>query len=151
VALPAIRYDRFTLDELVEAARRRIARLTPVEAWQAAGKRSLIVDIRSDEARERGGVVPGSVHVPRTVLEWRLAPDSAWRNPHVGGLDSEVILMCDQGYSSVLAAATLVELGFRRAADVIGGFEGWCAAGLPVVPAGRQRPPGELPGLAPPD
>jgi rhodanese-related sulfurtransferase len=151
VALPAFAYDRLTLDELVEAARRRVARLTPAEAWRAAGRGSLIVDIRSDDARQRGGVVPGSVHVPRTVLEWRLAPDSAWRNPHVGGLDSEVILICDQGYSSILAAASLVDLGFRRAADVIGGFEAWCAAGLPVVPRGRPRPPGELPGLAPPD
>jgi rhodanese-related sulfurtransferase len=151
VALPAIEYDRLPLDELVEAARRRIARLTPAEASAAAGAGSLIVDIRSDGARLRDGVVRGSVHVPRTVLEWRLAPDSPWRSPHVGGLDTQVLLLCDQGYSSILAAATLVDLGFRRAGDVIGGFEAWRAAGLPVVPARRSRPPGELPGMAPPD
>jgi len=84
------------------------------------------------------------------VLEWRLDPDSPWRNPRVGGLDARLILLCDHGCSSALAAATLVDLGFERVADVAGGFEAWQAAGLPVV---RPRDPvaGELPGAGLPD
>jgi rhodanese-related sulfurtransferase len=94
--------------------------------------------------------VPGSIHVPRTVLEWRLEPRGPWRNPHVGGLNRQLIVLCDHGYSSIFAAAILAELGYARAADVAGGFEAWAAAGLPVVPA----PPddhAELPGMGSPD
>jgi Rhodanese-like domain len=69
--------------------------------------------------------VPGSLHIPRTVLEWRLDPDSAWRNPHAGGLDQELVLICDHGCSSLLAAATPADLGFTRVGDIIGGFAAW--------------------------
>ena len=85
-------------------------------------------------------VVPGSLQIPRTVLEWRLDPDSAWRSPHAPALDEPVILLCDHGESSSLAAATLVELGFTKAGDVVGGFAAWAAAGLPVVPAPPAGP-----------
>jgi rhodanese-related sulfurtransferase len=108
----------------------------------------MIVDIRSDAARGRDGVVPGALHVPRTVLEWRFAPDSNWRNPDVGGVERRVIVLCDHGYSSSLAAATLVDLGFSRAADVIGGFDAWRAAGLPVERA-RPQTKGRVPGMGP--
>ena len=141
---------RVTLDELVAAASLRIERLSPQDALAARDHGALIVDIRSHESRARHGVVPGSLHVPRTVLEWRVDPDSSWRNPNVGGLDSTIVVICDHGYSSVLAAAALVDLGFERAADVVGGFDAWRAAGLPVVPP-RTAPDGELPGLGPPD
>jgi rhodanese-related sulfurtransferase len=143
--------SRLTIDELVAEARGQIARRSPAEAQAAVRDGALIVDIRSDDARARDGIVPGSLHVPRTVLEWRVAPESALRNPHVGDLDRELLLICDHGYSSSLAAATLVRLGFSRVGDVIGGFEAWVAAGLPVSQPSRMRPPGELPGLAPPD
>src|SRR5438067_5492295 len=122
-----------TLDELLGEARSRIRRLSPAAAWAAAAGGALIVDIRSDEDRDRDGVVPGSIHVPRTVLEWRLAPDSIWRNPHVEP-DREIVVLCDHGYSSSLAAATLVEVGVD-AAEVAGGFEAWHQAGLPVARA----------------
>ena len=80
------------------------------------------------------------VHIPRTVLEWRLDPESPWRNPHVGSLDQQIVLICDHGCSSILAAATLVELGFARAGDVVGGFAAWRDAGLPGVrPSRRER------------
>jgi rhodanese-related sulfurtransferase len=69
------------------------------------------------------------------VLEWRLDPDSPWRAAEAPGLDDEVILVCNHGYSSSLAAATLADLGFTRVGDVVGGFEAWAAAGLPVEPA----------------
>ena len=89
-----------------------------------------MVDIRSGDVRARTGVVPGAFHIPRTVLEWRVTPSSEWRNPHVSGLE-HVVLLCDGGYSSSLAAAILLDLGVD-AGDVIGGFEAWAAAGLPV-------------------
>jgi rhodanese-related sulfurtransferase len=140
---------RRTLDALLDDARSRIERLEPAEASAALDDGALLVDIRPDCVRERDGIVPGSLHVPRTVLEWRLAPDSPWRNPYVGPLDSQVVLMCDHGCSSILAAATLVDLGFSRAGDVIGGFEAWSAAGLPVVSVdGRSED--VLPGMGAP-
>ena len=149
VAPPA---QRRTLDELLTAAAQRILRLSPVEAHAAARSGALLVDIRSDGDRERDDIVPGSLHLPRTVLEWRLDPDSLWRNPHVGGLDRQIILICDHGFSSILAAATLADLGFTRAGDVIGGFAAWRDAGLPTGPAPlRRRGSGELPGMAGPD
>ena len=135
--------------DLYAAACSVIIRLEPAEAFAAAANGALIVDIRSLDARQRDGVVPGALHVPRTVLEWRVAPDSEFRNPHVGGLDRRLVLLCDHGCSSVLAAATLVELGFRDAGDVVGGFAAWQAAGLPV---GEAPPaPDGLPGMGPPD
>jgi rhodanese-related sulfurtransferase len=137
-----------TLDELLDRARSRITRLTPAEARQAVEDGALVVDIRDQRDREHDGGVPGSVHIPRTVLEWRLAPGSVWRNPHVD-ITRRVILICSHGYSSSLAAATLVELGLD-AGDVIGGFEAWRESRLPVLtPA--ARPPGELPGMGAPD
>jgi rhodanese-related sulfurtransferase len=128
-----------TLDELFAEARGRIERLEPAEAHAAAAAGGLIVDIRSEPSRERDGVVPGSLHVPRTVLEWRFEPGGRWRNPHVGDLDQVVIVLCEHGYSSVFAAAMLAQLGYRRAGDVVGGFEGWRQAGLPIVAAPEPR------------
>lgn len=133
-----------TLDGLLDAARGRIRRYTPQEALAAAEHGAALVDIRAQDARERYGAIPGAHHVPRTVLEWRVA-SSEWRNPALDGL--RLILVCDHGYSSVLAAATLVDLG-RDAGDVIGGFAAWEAAGLPTV---RPQVHDGLPGLAPPD
>jgi len=139
-----------TLDELLDAARLRIERLEPAEARAAAAAGGLIVDIRSELSRDRDGVIPGSLHVPRTVLEWRVEPGGRWRNPHLGDVERRVIVVCDEGYSSVFAAAMLVELGYDRVCDVLGGFEAWRETGLPVV-AARERPDGELPGMGEPD
>ena len=130
-----------TLDELFADTARRICRYTPAEAHASA---AAILDIRSQESRERDGVIPGAYHVPRTVLEWRVA-SAEWRNRE---LDSrKLILVCDHGYSSVLAASTLIELG-RDAGDVEGGFEAWRADGLPVSSATVWD---GLPGMGPPD
>ena len=141
---------RTALDELFAAACARITRLTPGEANAACDRGALLVDIRDSGSRRRDGVAPGSLYLPRTVLEWRVDPDGAWRNPAVGDLASELIVVCDHGYSSAFAAAALVDLGYARTADVVGGFEAWRAAGLPVT---RPREPadGVLPGLGPPD
>jgi len=144
-----------SLARLIDESARRITRFTPPDAFSAvaAGEGDdLIIDIRSQDARERDGVVPGSLHIPRTVLEWRIAVDSPWRNPHLGGVAQRLILICDHGYSSILAAGNLIELGFHRSGDVIGGFEAWANQGLPVA-AWRSRPSlgGALPGTGPPE
>jgi rhodanese-related sulfurtransferase len=130
-----------TLEELLAAAEARVRRYTPEEA---AAEGAAIVDIRSQDAREREGAIAGAYHVPRTVLEWRLASDE-WRNRELDG--RRIVLVCDHGYSSLLAAATLAELG-RDAGDVVGGFEAWKAAGLPTTTPRRHD---GLPGTGPPD
>ncbi len=140
------------LDRLVGEAKERITRFVPADAAAASERGGLIIDIRSQQAREARGVIPGSLHIPRTVLEWRVAAGSRWRNPYVGGLDEQLILICDHGYSSVLAASNLVQIGFHRAGDVIGGFEGWVRDGLPVLgPQHRASEPDVLPGMRGPD
>jgi rhodanese-related sulfurtransferase len=142
---------RLPLERLVDEAAERITRFSAPEAFSAATD-GLIVDIRSQDARELHGVVPGSVHIPRTVLEWRIAMDSPWRNVHLGDLDQRLILIGDHGYSSILAASTLVRLGFSRAGDVIGGFEAWKDSALPVAPCRRRlAEAGALPGTGPPE
>ena len=140
---------RRTVDDLLADARARIHRYEPAEALAAQRNGALLVDTRSVDERQREGIVPGSLHVPRSVLEWRLDPASPWHNAHAGGLEREVILLCAHGYSSTLAAATLADLGFRSVGDVAGGFEAWAADGLPVVPAPSS--PLGLPGSGQPD
>jgi protoporphyrinogen/coproporphyrinogen III oxidase len=140
-----------TADGLLTEARESIDRMTPAEAWDAALAGARVIDIRSDTARARDGIVPGSIHIPRTVLEWRLDQSSPWRNEHFSSLDDELVVICDHGYSSSLVACVLVQLGYRHVADVVGGFEAWLAAGLPVGPAPAPLPPDVLPGSGPPD
>ena len=134
---------RTTIDDLLRRAREGLTRLEPDRALAAQKAGALIVDVRSHDERVRDGIVPGSLHIPRTVLEWRLDPDSRYRNPHACDLERHIVLVCNDGYSSSLAAATLQELGFRRATDLAGGFLAWKERGLPVAPA-----PPEPPGLA---
>lgn len=113
------------IDELLDRARTRLDRV-PAErlaAEVAAG--ALVVDTRPVEQRERDGALPGAVVVDRNVLEWRLDPTSAHRLPIVTGPDQRIIVVCNEGYSSSLAAATLRELGLRRATDLAGGYQAW--------------------------
>jgi rhodanese-related sulfurtransferase len=109
----------------------------------------LIVDLRSHDERARDGVIPGSVHVPRSVLEWRVDPDSGWSNPVVADDQVELILVCHEGYSSSLAAASLRGVGRSRVADLVGGFVAWRESGLETIEA-PPRPDG-LPGMGGPD
>jgi rhodanese-related sulfurtransferase len=101
-------------------ARSRIRRYTPQEA--AADEDLLIVDLRSVDERERTGVIPGSKHVPYSVIQWRADPTSETHDPELAG--RRLCLVCQQGYSSSLAAASLVDLGVD-AGDLIGGYEAW--------------------------
>jgi rhodanese-related sulfurtransferase len=143
---------RLTLDEMLASARRRIKRYAPAEAWAAAANGAVLIDIRCAGDRERGGVVPGSLHIPRTVLEWRFDPASPWRTPHVGGLETQILLLCDHGCSSSLAAAALRDIGFVDVGDVVGGFQAWRDAGLPTAPPrDHALAPGELVGMRPPE
>jgi rhodanese-related sulfurtransferase len=142
---------RLSLEGLISEAVARITRFSAPEALSASVADGLVIDIRSQDARMLRGVVPGSLHMPRTVLEWRIALDSPWRNVHLGGLDQRLTLICDHGYSSILAASNLVQLGFYRAGDVIGGFEAWKDMGLPLEPCRpRLGSVDMLPGMGPP-
>lgn len=121
-----------TIGVLLEAARARLERLEPAAAREAAEAGALIVDTRCADARQASGVIPRSVHVPLSVLFWRLDPASGYDDPALSDRSRQVIVVCADGYSSSLAAATLLDLGFSRATDVIGGFNGWVSSGLPV-------------------
>ena len=123
---------RRTIHDLLAGARARYRRLTPSEALAAMRAGALLIDIRSDGQRQRDGEIPGALAIDRTVLEWRVDPASGATHPAIGGLDTPLILLCAQGYSSSLAVATLLDLGASNVTDVIGGFEAWRAAGLPV-------------------
>ena len=121
-----------TVDEMLAAARATIDRLTPAEAALAVQEGAMIVDIRPAWQREAAGEVPGSLIVERNHLEWRLHPDSDARLPQaVAG--QRWLVLCAEGYTSSLAAASLVSLGIP-ATDIEGGIEAWTAAGLGVVP-----------------
>ena len=123
-----------TIDELLASVRARIDRVHPREVPARVAAGALLVDTRPWEQRLRDGAVPGAVVVDRNVLEWRLDPAGPDRIPQVTGYDLEVVVLCNEGYSSSLVADTLRTLGLTRSVDVIGGFVAWAAAGLPVVP-----------------
>jgi rhodanese-related sulfurtransferase len=123
-----------TIDELLAEARSRLTRLDPVEAEAAVREGALLIDIRAESQRAADGVVPGAIFVARNVLEWRCDPSSEHRDPRIDGREHQLIIMCNEGYQSSLAAATLHELGLTRTTDLDGGFQAWRAAGLPVEP-----------------
>jgi len=128
---------RRTVDELLAQARARIHRRTPGEAHRSGAQ---LIDIRGSAQRERDGEIPGALCFERNVLEWRVDPASDARDPRVAGLDEEVLVICNEGYQSSLAAAVLRDLGFTNAGDVDGGFSAWRAAGLPTTPwTGARR------------
>jgi rhodanese-related sulfurtransferase len=125
---------RRTIDDLLAAARARLERLEPADAAAAVrDDGALLVDIRSDGQRAADGEIPGALVVARNVLEWRADPASGHSAPELSDdLQRRIVLVCDGGYQSSLAAATLQDLGFSRATDLAGGFQAWRAAGLPV-------------------
>ena len=124
-----------TVEEMLARARARLERVAAEQASAEVDSGALLIDIRSDHQRERDGVVPEAVYFPRNVLEWRCDPESEARDPRVADVERRVIVMCDAGYASSLAAVSLQELGFSRATDLEGGFQAWRGAGLPVEPA----------------
>ena len=123
-------------EDLLAAARRRLARLSPTDAAAALANGALLIDTRSHEQRIRDGLVPGALVVDRNVLEWRLDPTGDHRIDEVTGYDQTIVVMCNEGYASSLVAAELQDMGFANATDVDGGYQAWRAAGLPTTPAG---------------
>jgi rhodanese-related sulfurtransferase len=121
-------------DALVDEARQAIERVTPQRAIESQRAGALLIDIRPAQQRATYGVVPGALIIERNVLEWRLDPTGDHRLPEVESHDQHVLILCQQGYASSLAAASLAALGFRRPGDVIGGFDAWVEAGLPTKP-----------------
>ena len=120
------RTGRRTIDDVLESARGRLARLTPAQArihWSAG---AVVVDIRPAAQRAAEGELPGALVVERNVLEWRFDPASDAALP-IASYDLQVIVLCQEGYTSSLAAAALQDLGVHRATDVIGGWAAWRA------------------------
>lgn len=122
------------VDALLEAARSRLDRLTPAGAAEAQKSGALLVDIRYAALRDRDGGIPGALVVERNELEWRLDPTCPHRAPEATGSALPVVVICNEGYASGLAACSLQQLGLTRVTDLEGGFQAWRAAGLPVVP-----------------
>jgi rhodanese-related sulfurtransferase len=121
-----------SVEQLLADARAGLERLTPERAHAAMRAGALLVDIRSDSQRASDGVIPGARFVPRNVLEWRLDPACPYRDPELGQREARILLLCDEGHQSSLAAATVRSFGISAATDVIGGFRAWRAAGLPI-------------------
>jgi rhodanese-related sulfurtransferase len=134
------------LDRLLIRARSRLARLRPRQAAMAVGGGALIVDIRPEFQRRADGEIPGAIVIERNHLEWRLHPKSAGRIPEATDARVRWVVICDEGYASSLAAATLRDIGLTSATDVVGGFQAWRAARLPIARRAKPTPPRLAPG-----
>ena len=122
-----------SIDDVLAAARSRLHRLGPLEVAAAVDRGAVLVDIRPAAQRAEHGEIPGAVLIERNVLEWRLDPRSDARLPFADRYDREVIVTCQEGYTSSLAAAACQDLGLYRATDLEGGYAAWRAAGLPTT------------------
>jgi rhodanese-related sulfurtransferase len=123
-----------TIADVLAEARQRLQRVDPLDAWVAVSQGALLVDIRPELNQRLEGTIPGALVIERNVLEWRLDPASDDRIAEAGSHDLPVVVFCNEGYTSSLAAAALQDLGLWRATDLVGGFRAWQAAGLPVDP-----------------
>ncbi|MFE6822992.1 rhodanese-like domain-containing protein [Streptomyces sp. NPDC057690] len=122
------------VDELLARVRAGYARVEAREAYEAArAGEALLIDIRYAALRERDGLIPGALVVERNELEWRLDPQGSHRLPEATSHGVRAVVICNEGYASSLAAASLHQLGLHRATDLVGGFQAWRAAGLPVT------------------
>ncbi|MFE4176061.1 rhodanese-like domain-containing protein [Streptomyces sp. NPDC056909] len=121
------------IDELLERVREDLDRIEPREAFEAAAEGALLVDIRYAALRDRDGLIPGALVVERNELEWRLDPQGSHRAAEATSHDLRVVVICNEGYASSLAAVSLKTLGLHRATDLVGGFQAWKAEGLPVT------------------
>lgn len=120
------------IDAWLARVRERVRRVTLAEAVALRDSGGLLIDTRTELQRAEQGELPGAIVIDRTVLEWRLDPTCEHCIPEVTGQDQPVVVVCRQGYSSSLAAANLRAIGLANATDLIGGVEGWIAAGQPV-------------------
>jgi rhodanese-related sulfurtransferase len=132
--------SRRTIDWILAEARARLDRLGPLEAARAQRDGAVLVDIRPVAQRVASGQIPGALVIERNVLEWRFDPQSDARIPIADRYDLPIVVYCEEGYTSALAAAALLDLGLFRATDLAGGISAWRAAGLPVEPAPEAAP-----------
>ncbi len=123
--------ERATIDDVLAEVRTGLKRLDPLEAHEAQRAGALLVDVRPVHQREASGSIPGSVQIDLTVLEWRLDPACEAALP-LADLDAHIVVVCQEGYSSSLAAASLQRIGLHRATDLAGGVDAWVQQGLPV-------------------
>jgi rhodanese-related sulfurtransferase len=124
-----------SVDQLLEEARALLPeRPQPEEVRRDIAAGALVIDIRGDEQQRRDGLIPGALVIRRNVLEWRCDPASPWHHPAVIRHDQKIVVVCNEGYQSSLAAANLQRLGLSLATDMDGGFQAWRQAGLPVIP-----------------
>jgi len=132
------RAGALSIEQVLSAARARLQRVSPFEAHEALAKtEAILVDIRPEGQRAIEGSIAGALIVERNVLEWRLDPVSSTRLAIAANHDLQVIVFCSEGYTSSLAAASLQDIGLWRATDIVGGFQAWCAAGLPILTPGN--------------
>ena len=117
--------DVRSIDEILAAARARLERVEPEALEREGANGAVIDDIRPLEQRTRDGALPGAIVIDRNILEWRLDPASEHHIAAVTGYDIRIVIVCNEGYSSSLAAALLHDVGLRRATDLIGGFQAW--------------------------
>lgn len=128
----------YGIAHLLSGAREELDRVTPQQALEMQRGGAALVDIRPESDRLVEGEIPGALTVERIVLEWRLDPASPDRLTGVRP-DRRVVLVCNEGYASSLAAAQARDLGLGQATDLVGGFRAWARAGLPVVAHGHDR------------
>jgi rhodanese-related sulfurtransferase len=123
---------RRTINDVLADAQACPHRVTPKEAADRVREGWTLVDVRASDLRARDGRIPGAVHAPLNVLEWRVDPASGAQEPALAGKEDRLIVFCHEGCSSSLAAVRLHELGYTNTTDVIGGFSAWAKAGLPI-------------------
>jgi rhodanese-related sulfurtransferase len=126
--------NRTSIEQLLEHARASLQRMTATELEQALHLGDAVVlDTRTPTDRDRFGCIPGSIHAPRTLIEFMIDPEWGYQHPAIQGFDQRLVCVCNGGFSSSLAARTLQQIGFHRATDLIGGFDAWKHANLPTV------------------
>ena len=123
----SIKQEQHSIAKILAEARQSLLRVTPEQLSGELENGTLIIDIRPVEQRQRDGELPGAIVIDRNVLEWRLDPSSEHRLPQVTGYDIRIMIVCNEGYSSSLAAAVLQKLGLHQAVDMIGGYQAWLA------------------------
>jgi len=127
-----------TVDQLLEESRKLLpGRPSPQQTLEEIAAGAFVVDIRGDEQQRRDGLIPGTTIIRRNVLEWRCDPKSVWRHREVTSHEQRIILVCDEGYQSSLAAANLQIMGMTNATDMAGGFQQWKSEGLAIAPYGK--------------
>ncbi len=115
------------IDKRLAEARQNLDRVEPVDLTEMLSAGAILVDVRPESFRQEEGIHTDALIIERNVLEWRLDPNSEARIIDIEP-DTPIIIMCNEGYASSLAAADLVKMGFSAATDLIGGYRAWRAA-----------------------